>query len=344
MTRLLILTQVMDRQDPSLSFFHRWVEELAPRFAQIQVVCLWEGEHDLPKNVRVFSLGKEGGRSRLKYVLRFFRYIWTLRNEYDAVFVHMNQEYVLLAGPLWRLLGKRLYMWRNYHTGDLGTDCSALWCTKVFCTSKHSYTARYRKTTLMPVGVDTSRFFPEERVVRESRSILFLARMAPAKRQDVFVEALGILIQKGISFVASIYGSALPEDERYYESLKQRVGELGLHGRVRFYPGVPNEETPDVYRAHELSVNCSPSGMFDKTLFEAAACGTLTVASSKDFAQEVDARLSFPDGDAEALAERLATLLSLMPAERGELAAELTGVAERNSLRTLAERLAQAID
>jgi glycosyltransferase involved in cell wall biosynthesis len=342
-TRLLILTQVMDRRDPSLSFFHRWVEELAPRFAHIEVVCLFEGEHDLPPNVRVHSLGKETGPSRIKYVTRFYRYLWNLRAEYDAVFVHMNQEYAILGGPLWRLMGKRLYLWRNYHSGDLGTDIAAFWADRVFCTSKHSYTAKYRKTMLMPVGVDTSRFLPDARIPRESRSILFLARIAPSKRQNVFIEALGHLIQKGTSFIASIYGSALPEDERYYESLKQRVEELGLHGRVRFHPGVANADTPQAYRTHEISVNCSPSGMFDKTLFEGAASGTLTLASSKDFAEEVDERLSFPDGDAAALAARLTLLLSLEPAQKDVLIAELAAAADRHSLAALAERLAQAI-
>ena len=75
----------------------------------------------------------------------------------------MNQEYVLIAGWLWKLLGKRTYLWRNHYAGSWLTDVAAVFCTKVFCTSKHSYTVKYKKTVLMPVGVDTERFTPGAR-------------------------------------------------------------------------------------------------------------------------------------------------------------------------------------
>ena len=89
--RLLIVTQAVDRNDPVLGFFHRWIEEISQHVQTVHVVCLKEGPHSLPSNVTVHSLGKESGRSRLKYVTRFYSYIWKFRGEYDAVFVHMNQ-------------------------------------------------------------------------------------------------------------------------------------------------------------------------------------------------------------------------------------------------------------
>ncbi len=158
--KLLILTQAVDTQDPVLGFFHAWIEGLAKHYESVSVICLKEGRHSLPDNVRVYSLGKEGGRSRLKYVARFYRYSWQLRKEYDSVFVHMNEEYALLGGGVVEAArqarvslaqlsqGKRVYR----HCGGILHKC--------ICTSKHSYTAKYKKTILMPVGVDTTRFFP----------------------------------------------------------------------------------------------------------------------------------------------------------------------------------------
>src|SRR5580704_11376753 len=96
--RLLICTQAVDLDDPVLGFFHRWIAELSKRCERVHVICLKEGRHELPANVFVHSLGKEGGRSRVKYLLNFYRYIRELRGEYDAVFVHMNSEYVVLGG------------------------------------------------------------------------------------------------------------------------------------------------------------------------------------------------------------------------------------------------------
>jgi glycosyltransferase involved in cell wall biosynthesis len=338
--RLLFVTQTMDRNDAVLGAYHGWVAALAPRFESIEVTCLYQGEHQLPANVRVHSLGKEKGRlPAIIYAIRFKLLAWKLRHQYDAVFVHMNQEYILIAGPMWKVLGKKIYFWRNHYAGSLVTDGAALFATKVFCTSRSSYTVKYQKTVLMPVGIDTTVFTPGNRP-RESRSLLFLARMAPSKRPDLFIDALGLLIKKGTSFIASMYGSPTKDDARYYESLKHRAEELGLHSRVRFHPAIPNRLTPDVYRAHEIFVNCSPAGMFDKTIFEAAACGALPVSSSTDYPEELQA-LVVPEGDADALAVRIEELLS--GRAREDLIRSLENFVKRNSLEALVNQLTSEI-
>jgi glycosyltransferase involved in cell wall biosynthesis len=334
--KLLFVTQVLDMNDSVLGAYHAWVAKLAGKMEAITVICLYEGEHDLPANVEVYSLGKEKGRhSSLVYAVRFKILAWQLRDEYDAVFVHMNQEYLLIAGPLWKLLGKRMYMYRNHYAGSILTDIAAVFCTKVFCTSKSSYTAKYKKTVLMPVGVDTERFHSDTGLVRKPRSVLFLARIAPSKRPDVFIEALGLLIARGVSFVGSVYGSPLPEDVRYYESLKARAEELGLHGRVEFHAAIPNNTVVRVYQEHEIFVNCSPTGMFDKTLFEAAASGCFVIAVSEDFARLTGEESRF-DGTPESLAKQLEQAL-----ESGTHS--LAGIADDQSLPKLATRLVEEL-
>lgn len=335
--KILILTQIVDVKDTSLSFFHRWLEEFAPHYEQIIVVCLKEGTHSLPANVRVYSLGKETGPSRLKYVARLFRYAIAFRHEYEAVFVHMNQEYIVLAGWLWRLMGKRLYMWRNYHTGNWLTDVAAFFCNKVFCTSTFSYTARYRKTVIMPVGVDLSGF-SDMHMLPKPNSILSFGRIAGSKRIECFIEALGMLRDKGLSFTADIYGDPLPQDEPYRERLKAYVAELDLSDRVAFHAGVPNSEASRIFAEHEIFVNASPSGMYDKMIFEAAASGSLSLASSHDWAALVDLRLAF-DGSAEDLARALEGLLTLPQEEKDRLQQGSLAAVEKNSLGALARRL-----
>lgn len=319
--RLLITTQVVDSKDPFLGFFHGWLLEFSKHFEHIHVVCLKEGEHKLPANVTVHSLGKEHGVSRIGYVFRLLRYIWTLRGEYDAVFVHMNQEYILLAGWLWKLLGKRIYMWRNHYAGGLFTDVAAMFATKVFCTSAHSYTAKYKKTVVMPVGVDTELFAPSA-VLRAPRSVLFFSRFAPAKKPDMLLEALGVLHGERVQFRASFYGDALPQDAAYRENVIKRAGELGLGEKVAFYPGVPHTEAPDVFSKHEIFVNLSSSGTYDKTMFEAAACGCLVLASSPDFAA-IAGRQFLVTEDSKAVADKLHEFLALLQSEREDLARKL---------------------
>lgn len=304
--KLLVITQVIDTEDPVLGFFHAWVRALAPHYESIQVICLKKGSYDLPENVTVYSLGKEEGVSRLIYTARFFGYVWKLRRSYDAVFVHMNQEYILLAGWLWQLLKKPIYLWRNHYQGSWLTDLAAVFCTKVFCTSKHSYTAKYKKTKLMPVGVDMTHAV-EKNIVRVPESVLFLARIAPSKRADMLVEALGILKGRGVHFSASIYGAPLLEHSEYYDSIQHRAQELGLTGSLVFPGAVRHDEVAGICAAHEIFVNLSNSGMYDKTLFEAAASGCAVLACSRDFADLTGTPAVAPT--AQEVANRLERML-----------------------------------
>lgn len=339
--KLLVLTQAIDIDDPALGFFHSWVEEFSKRFEQIAVVCLKEGRHSLPANVRVYSLGKESGASRLKYVSRLFRYAWSLRREYDAVFVHQNQEYVLLAGLLWKLLGKDVFFWRNHYAGSLFTSLACSLCRAVFYTSSHSYTARCAHAIPMPVGVDLSMF--KTVAERTPRSILFLGRIAPSKHPDVLIAALGLLAAHGIDFTASLYGPTLPHDKAYRESLVRRINELGIGRQVSLRDGVPHAETPQLYAAHDTFVNLSDSGMYDKTLFEAAASGCVVVSRSDDFAHVFDERFTF-DGSAESLADALEKSMRMPETDKEAVLRTLRTIAESNSLHALGARLAEELN
>jgi len=340
--KLLICTQVLDRNDPYLGFMHGWFEELARHVEQLIVICLKEGEHDLPANVHVYSLGKESSPQgtmiyqsvllRFEYIVRFYRYIWRVRTKHDAVLVHMNQEYILLGGWLWKLLGKRLYMWRNHYAGTFLTDIAAFFCTKVFCTSRYSYTAKYKKTVLMPIGVDP-RFAPPSSPPA-SGSILFFGRLAPSKRPSLLLEALALL--RGEQWSADFYG---PGEASYVASLKQKA--VPLRERVKFLGPVPHHEAPTVFGAHEIYVNLGGSGMYDKTIFEAAACGCLVLAASEDFAKLVDQRFTFKQDDAEDLAQKLHVLLKVSKEEKRVLQSNLKQLAETQSLQKLISRLVQ---
>jgi glycosyltransferase involved in cell wall biosynthesis len=338
--KLLIITQVVDKKDTVLGFFHEWIREFSAKFESIVVICLKEGEHDLPSNVRVLSLEKEKGVSKAKYIFNFYKYIWGERKNYDAVFVHMNQEYVLLGGDIWKFLGKKIYMWRNHHKGSLFTDIAAMFCSKVFCTSKFSYTAKYKKTVFMPIGVDTEKFSDKGTEVCKRNSILFLARMAPVKKPDFLMDALLDLKEKGVEFSASFYGDPLPKDQKYYDSLKKRVeGSSNIY----FFGGVPNTETPAIYRSHGVFVNLSSSGMYDKTIIEAMSSGCLVLASNENLRGAIDDMFIFKEGDKEELGRKLSALLLLSESEVLHAQETLRAFAKGHSLRMLSDKLVNEI-
>lgn len=341
--RLLIITQKIDRSDAVLGFVHRWVEEFSKQLRSVVVVCLQKGDYDLPGNVAVLSLGKEKWKSKLKYIFLLFYFSIRYFNRYDAVLVHMNQEYVLTAGWLWKLLGKKVYMWRNHYAGSLLTDISSLLCTKIFCTSRYSYTAKYKKTVFMPVGVDTSVFKPDPAVKRMPSSLLSLGRVSKSKNIDVFIRAAEILREKGVKFNLDIYGNAPAGEDAYAVLLHTQVAEAGLKDRVKFVSGIPNHKTPAVYSAHQIFVNLSPNGMYDKTIFEAMACGCFVFASNDDMRGKVDDAFMFAYGEAEDLADKIEVFLAMPEVERRAKAMSISGMVREHSLERLADALVREI-
>ena len=110
---------------------------------------------DTKGGVTVWSLGKESGPSRLKYVLRFYRRLWSLGRQYDCVLVHMNPIYIILGGAIWKALGRPFYQWYNHQHGGLTAATAIRSADIAFYTSPHSFTARFRNSRPMPAGIDT---------------------------------------------------------------------------------------------------------------------------------------------------------------------------------------------
>ncbi|MFA6519973.1 MAG: hypothetical protein WCT41_04145, partial [Candidatus Paceibacterota bacterium] len=159
--KLLIVTQVVDSEDPILGFFTRWIEELATRVEQVKVICLKEGNHTFSKNTQVYSLGKERGRRSSIITAVCFKWLaWNLRADYDAVLVHMNPEYILVAGSLWRVLGKQVALWYNHPHGGLKLRLASRLAHTVFYTSPYAASARLSNAVRMPAGIDTDLFAP----------------------------------------------------------------------------------------------------------------------------------------------------------------------------------------
>ena len=114
--------------------------------------------------------------------------------------------------------------------------------------------------------------------------------------------------------------------------------------KVVFKPGLPYLEGPKVFSVNEIFVNLSPSGMYDKMLFEAACCECLVLTTSKDFAGLVDERFHISDERLVAIADKLEKLLALPASEREVLGKKMREIALTQSLDNLATKLSQTIN
>ena len=337
--RILIVTQAVDQDDPALGFFHRWLEEFTPRFESIEVICLKEGVHALPSNVHVHSLGKPA--SRFRYMCNFYRYIFSLR--YDAVFVHMNEEYMLLGGLWWRVCGKKVVLWRNHKMGSWRTRLAARLSDTVCYTSPTSFVASFRNAVQMPIGIDTELFVPPA-IAAPPDTILLFGRLDSVKKCGVFFTALALMHEHGTTFHADSYGDPTVLDDPYAREVKQGAGPLVAALRLAFHPAVSNREAPRIYGAHAIYVNLTPSGSFDKTIGEAMACGCIIVCTNGAVRDAVRAELMAKDGDVQDVARALEAALRLSPQERAEESRTLRAYIEQHhSLKELTDKLANEL-
>ncbi len=343
--KLLVITQKMDKEDDVLGFFHRWTEKFAEKVELLNVICLWQGKCDLPPNVKVLSLGKETGNSRLKRVFRFYKYIWGLRNEYDGVFVHMNPIYVVLGGIFWKIRNKKIVLWHNHRRGNLITGLAVNLADEVFYTSPFSFVSKFKKAKIMPAGIDTDIFKKNENIPKIKNSILSLGRISPIKDLETLIKAALLLDKDGIDFVLNIVGEPGEKDGEYFKKIKDLSKDLENKGIIKFSGKVPNYKTPEIYERNEISVNLSPSGSFDKTILEAMACQIPVIVSNKSFSGILPDCLIFNERNSEELAERIKNLM-LAP-ERGleEMVKKMREIAVKNhSLEILSGKIIRAFN
>lgn len=338
--KLLVITQKVDKKDPILGFFHNWVSELSKRVEKISVICLEKGNYDLPKNVRIFSLGKESGRSKIKYVKNFLNLILGLHREYNVVFVHMNQEYILIGGFIWKILRKKIYFWRNHPHGNLLTRIAVWFSDKIFYTSPNSFMAKYTtKAIKMPVGVDTEIFKNLNRE-RQENSILFLGRISTIKNVHIILEMAKIMQKNNIQFTLDIVGDPVnPEDFEYKEKLIKENQDLIDKHVLNFCPAVPNYETPEIYNEHEIFINFTPKGSSDKATFEAAACGCVPFNFAAEEIQNI-VGVAISDLDPTRNAFRIKGWFGTSSQRKDEIRMQLQKyVLENHSLNALIEKL-----
>lgn len=315
--KLLIITQIVDLNNPVLGFFHRWIEEFSKHYEKITVICLQKGEYNLPKNVKVLSLGKEQGVSKLKYFWRFYKYIWQERKNYDAVFAHMNMEYVLLGGIFWRILGKKISLWYTHKSVNLKLKISEKLSNVIFSASKESFKIKTNKLQIVGHGIPIELFKNPNRInykKGDKLRIISVGRITPIKNLDILIKACGILKKKGLAFEVSLVGPIIDEkDKKYFEYLKQLILENNLNKEIKFLGSISNNKIAEYYWKNDLSVNLCPTGGVDKAVLESMASELLTLASNVAFAEyfgKYKDNLMFKKKDTEDLADKIINLTS----------------------------------
>lgn len=282
--RLLVITQKVDANDSNLGFFHVWLEKLAARVDHLYVICLGKGEYHVPQNVTVLSLGKEVKSSRWNYVKLFYGYIWKYRHDYDGVFVHMNPEYVVLGGLLWKMWRKKVLLWYTHRSVDLKLRIAERLVTKIFTASPESFRLLSKKLEIVGHGIEMSPLLNPILPISPLR-LLTIGRVTPSKDLELIIRSVGEYKKSHPEVALHIFGVPLVGgDIEYQKRLQKLIIELNLETAVQFVGSIAHEEVYNQCKRHHIFLHASKTGSIDKAVLEALAMGMPVISASEAFA------------------------------------------------------------
>jgi glycosyltransferase involved in cell wall biosynthesis len=319
--RLLIVTQKVDKNDDVLGFFHDWILELAQKFSLVTVICLQAGDRSLPSNVKVLSLGKEklgtalGWRryiNRLIYLLRFYYICWTERNNYDAVFVHMNHNYVIYGYYLWRLLSKKIGLWYAHGAVPFNLRIAEKLADIIFTSTPSGFRLKSDKLKIIGQGIDLKKFSVKTKTDGQSQSftIVTVGRISAAKNIKLMIEVAERLKKRNFSFVMKLAGAPITEaDKSYFDLLLAEVSEKSLGDQIKFVGSVPYQAVAEFYQSADLFINLSDTGSLDKAILEAMASG-LPVLTSNESASRILPKEFITTKEPQEVSDKIMALVS----------------------------------
>lgn len=316
--KLLIVTQSVDISDPTLGFFHRWIEEFAKHVDEVAVIANRVGEHRLPQHVSVYSLGKERGAGRIVRYFRFFRFVFrALRPAYrqtgsaDALFVHMIPAWVLLLCPFAFIFHTPIYLWYTHKSVTWPLRLATRCAKKIFTASEESLRMMTQKKIVIGHGIDTSFFLPGK-YVHDAQHLRLLAvgRISPAKDFRFIVDVLGIIRARVPQRVTlTIVGAPVTvADKTYAEYLRIYIAEKGLSMFVDFAGAKRYDELPRIYQSHDIFLHASETGSIDKVVLEAMACAMPLVTTAEAFRNSLPEHYVASRKDPQLVAEMVMAL------------------------------------
>lgn len=201
-----------------------------------------------------------------------------------------------------------------------------------------------RAVDRLPKGVDSERFRPDGRSVRQTlrltdkRVILTVARLVPIKNVRLLVDAVAILRERLAGVHLVIVGEG-PEAQ----ALKHHAAVLGVADAVTFVGYVPHEETAPFYRAADVFALSSDFDNSPNVVLEAMASGLPIVTTDVGGVRELVADRSggcvVRPNDADDLAAGLEKYLASPDAARAAGAHNRLKATTEFSWRTSALRL-----
>ncbi len=220
------------------------------------------------------------------------------------------------------------------------------------------YKADVEKITVIPPGVDITRFYPIPQdeakefigIPRCQRMVLFVGRIEPLKGLDILLEAVAILKKNGDwsrnPFCLIVIGGAADDELNGQSDEQTRLNELrenyGLRDLVVFLGNKSQDTLPYYYSAAEIVVMPSQYESFGMAALEAMACGTPVVASNVGglayIVQDGKTGFAVPVDEPDTLALRINQILS-NPSLRASMSEQAASFAKNYRWETITKQI-----
>lgn len=336
-----MITRKIDISDPRVGFVSEWVSELAKNLEHITVITWQEGSSQgLPENVTVQSLAHKKGIFKVAALkMAAFK---ALRGA-SGLFCHQMVEYTIIAGPLARMLGKRVVTWYTHGTVSFRLRLAAFISNRVVTASRESCRIRSKKVRVTGHGINTERFTPSEKK-HESKGwwLLTVGRISPTKDYESMIKALYELRKQGDKHIhLSIIGDiGLPQHRAYLESLIDMRSSMGLTEVLDMPGALPHKQIPDLLTQADVFINLSGTGSLDKAVLEAMASGCLPLTSNDAFKKILPKELLTKQNNPSLLAQKIQQLQKMSDAQKQELRQKVRDiVVEHHSVSGVAKNI-----
>ena len=316
--KVLMVTPAVDEQDTLLGFIPTWINSLAQRLDEVQVITLGHNEEtQLSENVTVYSLGKKSGK--LRKFLYFNSIMLRIIRKVDVIFCHMFPDFTLISAPYSKLFRKPIVTWYVHRHVSRRLKLAHFLASKMVTASEESLRIRSDKIIVTGHGIDTDMFEPAIRQKRDGDKIIILSvgRISPIKDYETLVKAADIMInQKGMKDLEFLIVGGVPisSQRAYYEGLRRMVEEFQLKDHVKFVGFVPYRDIIKYYQQSDIHINLCPTGGLDKAVLEGMACEKPVILCNeafRDLLKPYDSTCMFKHHDPTELAEKLNDLVEV---------------------------------
>ena len=176
----------------------------------------------------------------------------------------------------------------------------------------------YSKVTIITNMLDIDKFYKKENQKNTYLQILTVARISPQKNIINYLDAIKIIIDKGIRVHFNWYGR-LDDNTGYWNKIEKKIEELNIANYVTFHN--PTNDLLRVYNSHDIFLLPSQYEGFPNVLCEAMACEMPCLASKvgdnpfilKDFEWLIN------PNDSENIASTVIKMINLTPSVRKEI-------------------------